>query len=193
MRRGMRHRRCASKTGIGPAGHDSVFSPSPGTLGKVRILFYKNIERTSTCFAQPMTQPAIVSAGRDRAAVVQELRRLLPGTVELRTAVAFGLPVLDSCLPDGGLPCGALHEIVPQPHATPAALGFIAALLALRAGPCLSCGPRTIWNRARRRRAGASAPPRPHATASASSFVRDGTSVWNAAATAGRANGEWGA
>jgi len=82
-----------------------------------------------------MTQPAIVSAGRDRAAVVQELRRLLPGTVELRTAFAFGLPALDSCLPEGGLPCGALHEIVPEPHATPAALGFIAALLAHVASP----------------------------------------------------------
>jgi len=77
-----------------------------------------------------MTQPAVVSAGRDRAAVVQELRRLLPGTVELRTAFGFGLPALDSCLPDGGLACGALHEIVPAPHATSAALGFIAALLA---------------------------------------------------------------
>jgi len=77
-----------------------------------------------------MTQPAIVSAGRDRAAVVQELRRLLPGTVDLRTAFAFGLPALDSCLPEGGLASGALHEIVPAPHATSAALGFIAALLA---------------------------------------------------------------
>ena len=77
-----------------------------------------------------MTQPAIVAAGRNRAAVVQELRRLLPGTVELRTTVPFGLPALDSCLPEGGLACGALHEIVPAPHATSAALGFIAALLA---------------------------------------------------------------
>ena len=78
-----------------------------------------------------MTQPAIVAAGRDRAAVVQELRRLLPGTVDdLRTAIPFGLPALDSCLPDGGLPFGALHEIVPEAHATPAALGFITALLA---------------------------------------------------------------
>src|SRR5215472_13082457 len=77
-----------------------------------------------------MTQPAITFAGRDRAAVVQELRRLMPGMTELRTAFAFGLPALDSCLPEGGLPCGALHEIVPGSHATSAALGFIAALLA---------------------------------------------------------------
>src|SRR5579884_2065008 len=77
-----------------------------------------------------MTQPAGASAGRDRAAVMQELRRLLPGTAELRTGFVFGLPALDSCLPEGGLPCGALHEIVPEPHATSAALGFIAALLA---------------------------------------------------------------
>jgi len=69
--------------------------------------------------------------GRDRAAVVQELRRLLPGTAaDIHNALAFGLPALDSCLPGGGLACGALHEIVPGPHATSAALGFIAALLA---------------------------------------------------------------
>jgi protein ImuA len=78
-----------------------------------------------------MTQPAIIAAGRDRAAVMQELRRLLPGTMaDIHKALAFDLPVVDSCLPDGGLPCGALHEIVPGPHATSAALGFIAALLA---------------------------------------------------------------
>jgi protein ImuA len=86
-----------------------------------------------------MTQPAAISAGRDRAAVVQELRRLLPCTAELRTAFAFGLPALDACLPDGGLPCGALHEIVPEPHATSAALGFIAALLAHISSPS-PCG-----------------------------------------------------
>jgi protein ImuA len=79
----------------------------------------------------PITQPAVVAAAHNRAAVMQELRRLLPGgTAELRTAFAFGLPALDSCLPEGGLVCGALHEIVPEPHATSAALGFIATLLA---------------------------------------------------------------
>jgi protein ImuA len=78
----------------------------------------------------PITQPAVVTAARNRAAVMEELRRLLPGTADMHKAFAFGLPALDSCLPDGGLACGALHEIVPEPHATPAALGFIAALLA---------------------------------------------------------------
>ncbi len=78
-----------------------------------------------------MTQPAVVAMGRDRAAVVQELRRLLPGTAaDIHNALAFDLPALDSCLPGGGLACGGLHEIVPGPHATSAALGFIAALLA---------------------------------------------------------------
>ena len=86
-----------------------------------------------------MTQPAIIAAGRDRAAVVQELRRLLPGTAaDIHKALAFDLPAVDSCLPDGGLACGALHEIVPAPHATSAALGFIAALLAHICSPL--CG-----------------------------------------------------
>jgi protein ImuA len=76
------------------------------------------------------TQPTIAAAARNRAAVMEELRRLLPGTTDIHKAFAFGLPALDACLPDGGLACGALHEIVPQPHAAPAALGFIAALLA---------------------------------------------------------------
>jgi len=84
-----------------------------------------------------MTQPAVLATVRNRAAVLQELRRLLPGTMALRTAFALGLPALDSCLPEGGLPCGALHEIVPEPHATPAALGFVAALLALSLHPPL--------------------------------------------------------
>src|SRR5579859_4550220 len=78
-----------------------------------------------------MTQPAVLAPARNRAAVLQELRRLLPGTTtDIHKALAFGLPTLDSCLPEGGLAFGALHEIVPEPHALPAALGFIAALLA---------------------------------------------------------------
>jgi protein ImuA len=90
-----------------------------------------------------MTQPAVASAGRDRAAVMQELRRLLPGTAaDMHSVFAFGLSAVDSCLPGGGLACGALHEIVPEAHATPAALGFITALLAHICSPP-PCGERS--------------------------------------------------
>ena len=56
---------------------------------------------------------------------------------------------------------------------------------------CCCCGRREIWNRARRPRAGASAPPKPRATASACSRGRDGICNLNAVATDGRANGWW--
>jgi len=43
----------------------------------------------------------------------------------------FGLAALDSYLPEGGLACGALHEVVPEtPGCIAAAFGFIAAILA---------------------------------------------------------------
>ncbi|MGN6748955.1 MAG: ImuA family protein [Xanthobacteraceae bacterium] len=42
----------------------------------------------------------------------------------------FGLPTLDAHLPNGGLTCGALHEVVPATQAAlPAAFGFIVAVL----------------------------------------------------------------
>ncbi len=68
---------------------------------------------------------------RNRAAVAEELRRLLP-RIEARqtTALPFGLAAIDSHLPQGGLACGALHEVVPEDGGTPAAFGFIVALLA---------------------------------------------------------------
>ena len=80
-----------------------------------------------------MTQPATAipaPAVRNRAALMEELRRLLPGVAEARKTLPFGLSALDSCLPDGGLACGALHEIVPQARSIPAAFGFIATILA---------------------------------------------------------------
>ena len=75
------------------------------------------------------------AAARNRAAVMEELRRLLPGMTGGHKTLPFGLAALDSCLPEGGLLCGALHEIVPAPHATPAALGFIAAVLTRHPSP----------------------------------------------------------
>ncbi len=66
-----------------------------------------------------------------RAAVMHELRRLIPASAGFRRALPFGLAALDSCLPDGGLAGGALHEVVPETEAAlPSAFGFIAAILA---------------------------------------------------------------
>lgn len=86
---------------------------------------------------QPITQPTDLSVMRNRAAVAAELRHLLAKIEGLRTAksFAFGLAAIDRCLPQGGLPCGALHEFVPETGATPAAFGFMVALLARIASP----------------------------------------------------------
>jgi protein ImuA len=65
-----------------------------------------------------------------------ELRRLLPGLHGFHHGwhekpLSFGLDALDSHLPEGGLACGALHEIVPATQAAlPAAFGFLVAILA---------------------------------------------------------------
>src|SRR5277367_2443051 len=84
---------------------------------------------------EPAPVAALCAVARNRAAVMEELRRLIPGpesfghkTLPFGT-LSFGLAAIDSHLPEGGLTCGALHEVVPQPHATPAAFGFIAAVL----------------------------------------------------------------
>jgi hypothetical protein len=83
-----------------------------------------------------MPQVTAFTRARNRAAVMEELRRLLPGGMTgSRKTLPFGLAAIDSCLPEGGLTCGALHEIVPAPHAMPAAFGFIAALLARVCSP----------------------------------------------------------
>jgi protein ImuA len=72
---------------------------------------------------------------RKRPEILHELRRLLPRTGGGNAggpprALTFGLPALESCLPAGGLACGAVHEIRPADDAgRPAALGFAVALL----------------------------------------------------------------
>jgi protein ImuA len=78
-----------------------------------------------------MTEPTALAVARNRAVVMAELRRLLPGGLEeLRTSFPFGLAALDSHLPQDGLAAGALHEVVPETQAAAAAaLGFIAAIL----------------------------------------------------------------
>jgi protein ImuA len=75
---------------------------------------------------------------RNRTTVMAELRRLLPGPNGWRhnrheSSLSFGLAAVDSHLPEGGLACGALHEIVPASQAAlPAAFGFLVAILARR-------------------------------------------------------------
>jgi protein ImuA len=72
---------------------------------------------------------APLAVAKNRAAVMEELRRLLPGVADRRETLPFGLAALDSCLPGSGLARGALHEIVPAPYSIPAAFGFISAVL----------------------------------------------------------------
>jgi protein ImuA len=69
---------------------------------------------------------------RNRTAVAEELRRLLPKMEGVRRAapIPFGLAAIDRYLPQGGLAGGALHEIVPEQDALSAAFGFVVALLA---------------------------------------------------------------
>jgi protein ImuA len=83
-----------------------------------------------------MTETKTLSISQ-RAAVIAELRRLVTcGTVAGRDTLPFGLPALDSHLPQHGLVCGALHEVVPTAAAAlPAAIGFIAAILSRTADP----------------------------------------------------------
>jgi len=89
-----------------------------------------------------MTQSAGLSAIRNRAAIAQELRRLLPkmegfsaGPNLSFPSLSFGLAAIDRYLPQGGLAGGALHEVVPEESSTPAAFGFIMALLARLCSP----------------------------------------------------------
>jgi protein ImuA len=68
--------------------------------------------------------------GRRRPEVVEELRRLVARDLAAETRpLPFGLPDLDAHLPQGGLTCGALHEVVPEtPGDMTSAFGFIAAV-----------------------------------------------------------------
>jgi protein ImuA len=81
-----------------------------------------------------ISSPAVIIHGRNRAAVVDELRRLLPrleSAAATARALPFGLAPLDAHLPQGGLTVGALHEVAPHQHGdTAAAAGFLVALLA---------------------------------------------------------------
>jgi protein ImuA len=78
-----------------------------------------------------MTQPVTPFTLHSRAAVAEEFRRLLPRMEGLRATnpLPLGVSEIDCCLPHGGLACGALHEVVPDAGATPAAFGFMTALL----------------------------------------------------------------
>jgi len=77
-----------------------------------------------------MLEPSNLSVTPPRAAVIHELRQLLPVSDGSRRALPFGLDALDAYLPEGGLAAGALHEIVPAAEAAQAsAFGFIAAFL----------------------------------------------------------------
>jgi protein ImuA len=66
-----------------------------------------------------------------RSTVLEELRRRLPGVDAVHSSLPIGLPVLDDHLPQGGLACGALHEVVPATAgALSSAFGFVVAMLA---------------------------------------------------------------
>jgi len=86
-----------------------------------------------------MTQPTAPSVMRNRAAVAEELRRLLPKMEGVRavSSISFGLAAIDRHLPQSGLSGSALHEVVPEAGATPAAFGFLVALLARLSCPLL--------------------------------------------------------
>jgi protein ImuA len=75
-----------------------------------------------------MAQNRAQAPSAERAAL-EELRRLLPGAGNIHSTLPFGLPAIDSHLPQGGLSC-ALHEIVPETAGTlSAAFGFVVAVL----------------------------------------------------------------
>lgn len=92
-----------------------------------------------------MILPTPLYPARNRALVMEELRRLLPGIGKGHQTLPFGLAAVDAYLPEGGLVCGALHEVVPEPQATPAAFGFIVAILARFSLPPHGGGQKIIF------------------------------------------------
>jgi protein ImuA len=80
-----------------------------------------------------MTLTLAEQKNRNRIKLMHELRCLLPkleGFAPQARGLAFGLPAVESHLPQGCLAFGALHEVVPASEAdTPAGLGFLAALM----------------------------------------------------------------
>src|ERR1700761_4933892 len=86
----------------------------------------------------PAALSPLFSPAGNRAALLHELRRLLPSRLAAQdeadkagAILPFGLPALDDHLLDGGLCAGALHEIVPATEGTlAAAVGFVVALVA---------------------------------------------------------------
>ena len=98
--------------------------------------------QTWALHSQILTGPTALAMARNRAAVMAELRRLMPRMGEQRKALPFGLAAIDSHLPDGGLACGALHEVVPAAESCiAAAFGFIAAVLGRLAYPLVLVMP----------------------------------------------------
>jgi protein ImuA len=85
--------------------------------------------------------PAVTHRAPSRAEIVGELRRLLShGSAAEACTLPFGLPSLDAHLPQGGLTCGTLHEVMPEAwDDMPAAFGFVAAILGRmpQSGPLL--------------------------------------------------------
>ncbi|MXP65639.1 damage-inducible protein [Roseomonas sp. M0104] len=78
---------------------------------------------------------ALLSALREQVARIEG-----HGAGQARRVVPFGIPVLDGALPQGGLVCGALHEVAGAganvEHASAAAL-LVAGILACTGGPVL--------------------------------------------------------
>jgi protein ImuA len=79
----------------------------------------------------------LVAAAPDRAALLQQLRQGLTAALTAgrpARTFAFGLNAVDSALPQGGLLCNALHEVVPAMEGAlestlAAVFGFVAALV----------------------------------------------------------------